>query len=86
MPQRFAIEQQIFWIQQQTIVMHQIVKIFCAVEKFIVLHPLWHHQGDGAIWRYNFAWSWLRHKRFPSVCYIRHAENMHHSADTYKFE
>ena len=59
-PQRLAIQQQIFRIHQQAVVVHQIVEIFRAVEKFVVLHPLRHFQRDGAERRDDFAGAGLQ--------------------------
>jgi hypothetical protein len=60
-PQSLAIQQQIFLVHQQSIVVHQIVEVFGTVEKFVGLHPLRHFQGDGAERSGDFAGAGLRH-------------------------
>jgi hypothetical protein len=57
--QRLAVQQQVFRVHQQAVVVHQVVQVFRAVEELVVLHTLRNFQRDSPERGDDFAWSGL---------------------------
>ena len=57
--QRLAVEQQVFRVGQQTVVVDQVVKVFRTVEKLVGLHAFRNIQGNGPKRGDDLSWSGL---------------------------
>ncbi len=65
--QGLAVEQQVFRVAQQPVVVFQVAQVLGAVEELVGRHAFWHVQGNGAEWRGDLSWAGLHDAQ--SYCY-----------------
>ena len=66
-PERLAVEQQIFRVHQQAVVVNQVVEVFRAVEELVRLHPFRYVQRNWPVRGGDFTRTVARHGVLPKV-------------------